>query len=125
MAEGLKVRYDPRDLSTIFVRRSNGHFVEARYRTLWATGNQSVGTQRGRQAPYRNGPKGNRRGHDLQISSRTTGNRGWRATAQARRNRERRPAGAKEKQSDIRLRDIDMTAAALHQDNDGSSWDES
>ncbi len=31
--ETLTVRYDPRDLSSIFVRRPNGHFVEAPYRT--------------------------------------------------------------------------------------------
>jgi putative transposase len=31
---GLTVRYDPRDLSSVFVRRANGHFVDARYRTL-------------------------------------------------------------------------------------------
>ena len=30
----LAVRYDPRDLSHVFVRRPNGHFVEARYRDL-------------------------------------------------------------------------------------------
>lgn len=30
----LTVRYDPRDLSHVFVRRRNGHFVEARYRNL-------------------------------------------------------------------------------------------
>ncbi|RFB76696.1 Mu transposase C-terminal domain-containing protein [Methylovirgula sp. 4M-Z18] len=30
----LTVRYDPRDLSRIFVRQSGGHFVEARYRNL-------------------------------------------------------------------------------------------
>ena len=30
----LIVQYDPRDLSTVFVRRTNGQFVEARYRSL-------------------------------------------------------------------------------------------
>ena len=32
--EKIAVKYDPRDLSRIFVRRPNGHWVEARYRDL-------------------------------------------------------------------------------------------
>ena len=30
----LEIKYDPRDLSRIFVRQPDGHFVEARYRNL-------------------------------------------------------------------------------------------
>ncbi|AZG78953.1 hypothetical protein EHO51_19345 (plasmid) [Methylocystis rosea] len=30
----VKIKYDPRDLSRIFVRQPDGHFVEARYRNL-------------------------------------------------------------------------------------------
>jgi hypothetical protein len=33
--EKLLIKYDPRDLSRIFVRRPSGRFVEARYRDLW------------------------------------------------------------------------------------------
>jgi putative transposase len=30
----VKIKYDPRDLTRIFVRQPDGHFVEARYRNL-------------------------------------------------------------------------------------------
>jgi hypothetical protein len=28
------IKYDPRDMSRIFVRQPDGHFIEARYRNL-------------------------------------------------------------------------------------------
>jgi putative transposase len=30
----VNVKYDPRDMSRVFVRRPDGHFIEARYRNL-------------------------------------------------------------------------------------------
>jgi putative transposase len=124
MSEGLKVRYDPRDLSTIFVRRSNGHFVEARYRTL---GRPAISLWERNAAARRLSETGRKEiNEDMIFTSvleqRAIEDDARHASAQARRNRERRPAGTKEKQSEIRLRDIDM-AAALHHDDGGSPWD--
>jgi putative transposase len=82
----LAVRYDPRDLSRVFVRRPNGHFVEARYRSLGQLrlpfGNamrrfglyrrkggvsimrRSSSTRSSRNAQSRMNPSTNRRGQD-------------------------------------------------------------
>lgn len=126
-SESLKVRYDPRDLSTIFVRRSNGHFVEARYRTL---GRPAISLWERNGAAKRLSEKGRKEiNEDMIFTSvleqRKIEDNARDRSAQARRNRERRPTGVKEKQSEIRLHDIDMAAATVQQDDGGSSWDKS
>ena len=124
--ERLLVRYDPRDLSTIFVRRSNGHFVEARYRTL---GRPSITLWERNAAAKRLNEKGRREVNEEMIFSSTMEQRAIedqarRLSARTRRSRERRPNELKEKESEIRLHDIDMGATRAEQDGNGSSWDE-
>lgn len=126
-SESLTVRYDLRDLSTIFVRRSNGHFVEARYRTL---SRPAISLWERNGAARRLNEKGRKEiNEDMiftsAIEQRAIEDKARHSSAQARRKRERRPAGVKEKQSEIRLRDIDMAASTLQQDEGGSPWDES
>ncbi len=102
MSEGVKVRYDPRDLSTIFVRRSNGHFVEALYRTL---GRPAISLWERNAAAKRLSETGRKEiNEDMIFTSvleqRAIEDGARRVSAQARRNRERRPAGAKEAKRD-------------------------
>ena len=126
-SESLKVRYDPRDLSTVFVRRSNGHFIEARYRTL---GRPAISLWERNGATKRLREKGRKEFDEDMIfksvlEQRGIEDRARQSSARARLNRERRPPGLKEKQNEIRLRDIDMAASTVQQYQSGSSWDES
>ena len=121
----LTIRYDPRDLSSVFVRRANGHFVEARYSTL---GRPPISLWERNAAVRRLNEKGRREVNEdmiftSAIEQRAIEDQARRSSAKARRNRERRPVGVQEKQGEVRLRDIDM-GAALDRNEDGSIWDE-
>lgn len=122
----LLVRYDPRDLSSVFVQRANGHFVEARYRTL---GHPPISLWERNAAVRRLNEQGRREVSEMMIfksvdEQRTIEDHARRLSARARRNRERRPMEVKDKQGDVRLRDIDMGAPISDQGEKGSPWDE-
>jgi len=122
----LAVRYDPRDISRVFVRRPNGSFVEARYRHL---GYPPVSLWERNAAVRRLRERGRHEVDEAMIFAAISEQRmieddARQKSAKARRNRDRRPAertrgGA----TPVRLRDIDTGApdAAL---KDGGAWDE-
>ena len=89
----LMVRYDPRDLSTVFVRRTNGHFVEARYRSL---GRPPISLWERNAAVRQLNAKGRRELDEAMIFSsvmeqRSIEDDARRLTARSRQNRKRRP----------------------------------
>jgi putative transposase len=120
------VRYDPRDLSRVFVRRPNGHFVEARYRelsnpaiTLWER-NAAIATLN---------EKGRREVNERMIFStvleqRAIEDQALRVSARARRNTDRRPSSSERAAADVRLRGIDTSRPARDDAGKGSVWDE-
>ena len=122
----LAVRYDPRDLSRVFVRRPNGHFVEARYRelsnpaiTLWER-NAAIATLN---------EKGRREVNERMIFStvleqRAIEDQALRVSARARRNTDRRPSSSERAAADVRLRGIDTSRPARDDAGKGSVWDE-
>ncbi len=125
-AQKLRVRYDPRDLSRVFVRRRNGHFVEARYRNL---AHPAISLWERNAAVRHLNEKGRREVDEDMIfaaiaEQRAIEDDASRQTAQARRNRERRPATSVHKHSDVRLRDIDTSAPGLGEREKGGPWDE-
>ena len=122
----LAVRYDPRDLSHVFVRRANGHFVEARYRdlahppiSLWER-NAAVRllNAQGRREVDENMIFG------AVLEQRTIEDDARRQTARTRRNRERRPPASGHRPAEIRLRDIDTSSPVADERGHGSAWDE-
>ena len=119
------VRYDPRDLSRVFVRRSNGHFVEARYYNL---GHPPVSLWERNAAVKRLKEQGRQEIDEVMIFSsiaeqRVIEDNARLKSSKARRNRERRPAKAQETKVQIRLQDIDTGSPDL-QPHKGSLWDE-
>jgi putative transposase len=90
----LLIKYDPRDLSRIFVRRLSGRFVEARYRNLsWPA--ITLGEQKA--AVRRLKAQGRREIDETMIFTTTLRQReiedaARRRTAAVRRHREKRPA---------------------------------
>lgn len=121
----LTVRYDPRDLSRVFVRRPNGHFVEARYRNL---GLPPITLWERNAAIRRLRERGRHEVDETMIFASISEQRAieddaQRKSAKARRNRERRPARSLAESVDVRLRDIDMSAPDLRQ-LEGGPWDE-
>lgn len=122
----LAVRYDPRDLSRVFVRRPNGHFVEARYRelsnpaiTLWER-NAAIATLN---------EKGRREVNERMIFStvleqRAIEDQALRVSARARRNTDRRPSSSERAAAGVRLRGIDTSRPARDDAGKGSVWDE-
>jgi putative transposase len=121
----LAVRYDPRDISRVFVRRPNGSFVEARYRHL---GYPPVSLWERNAAVRRLRERGRHEVDEASIfaailEQRVIEDDARKKSAKARRNRDRRPAAQTSETPPVRLRDIDTSApdAAL---KDGGAWDE-
>jgi putative transposase len=125
----LAVRYDPRDLSHVFVRRPNGHFVEARYRDL---AHPAISLWERDAAVHRLNETGRREVDENTIFAAVSEQRAIEddarlQSARARRDRERRPTNPAEgpAQAEVRLQDID-TGAPVHGERErGSVWDES
>jgi len=122
----LVVRYDPRDLSIVFVRRSNGHFVEARYRIL---GRPLISLWERNAAMRQLNAKGRREVDEAMIfasvlEQRSIEDDARRLTARARRNRERRPPGRQGDPVEPKLGDIDTAASLSDHVKSGSDWDE-
>ncbi len=122
----LMVRYDPRDLSTVFVRRTNGHFVEARYRSL---GRPPISLWERNAAVRQLNAKGRRELDEAMIFSsvmeqRSIEDDARRLTARSRRNRERRPVSHQDATVEARLHDIDTAKLPSGQAGSGSAWDE-
>ena len=124
--EKLAVRFDPRDLSHVFVRRPNGRFVEARYRQL---ANPAISLWERDAAIRTLNEKGLSEVNERMIFStvieqRAIEDQALRLSARARRNRERRPGSSAAKSPEVRLRDIDTGALARVEGDKGSVWDE-
>ncbi len=122
----LAVRYDPRDLSHVFVRRGNGHFVEARYRNL---AYPPISVWERNAAVRQLNAQGRREVDEKMIfaailEQRTIEDDARRQTARARRNRERRPPTPGQRHAEICLRDIDTSAPVPSGRENGSAWDE-
>ena len=123
-SQPLAVRYDPRDISRVFVRRPNGAFVEARYRHL---GYPPVSLWERNAADRRLRETGRPEVDEAMVfasiaEQRAIEDDARHKSAEARRNRDMRPsrgAGA----APARLRDID-TGASDPASKDGGAWDE-
>jgi putative transposase len=109
----LLIKYDPRDLSRIFVRRPSGRFVEARYRNLgWPAITMSEQKAAIRQLKVR----GRREIDETMIFTTTLRQReiedsARRQTAVARRRREQRPLSPATDQKAGSLKGIDSRRA--------------
>jgi putative transposase len=125
-AHKLAVRFDPRGLSHVFVRRPNGHFVEARYSDL---ARPAISLWERNAAVRRLNEKGRREVDEDMIfaavaEQRAIEGNARRQSARARRNRERRPTTPVGGPTEVRLHDID-TSAPVHREREGGSvWDE-
>ena len=122
----LTVRYDPRDLSHIFVRRPNGHFVEARYREL---SHPAISLWERDAAVAILNQKGRREVDERMIFStvleqRSIEDQAVTRSARARRNQERRPSSAQRGKADTPLRGIDTSTPVTDHSKKGSIWDE-
>ena len=120
------MRYDPRDLSHIFVRRPNGHFIEARYRNL---AHSAITLWERNAAVRRLNAKGRHEVDEDMIfaavaEQRAIEDSARRQTAQSRRNHERRPRAPDQRHAESRLRDIDTSAPVPAERETGSAWDE-
>lgn len=110
----------------MFVRRSNGHFVEARYRTL---GHPPISLWERNTAIRQLNAKGRREVDEAMIfgsvlEQRSIEDNARRMTARARRSRERRPFGHQDKMVEARLDDIDTATAPSVSVKGRSDWDE-
>jgi putative transposase len=119
----LLVKYDPRDLSRIFVRRPSGRFVEARYRNLnWPAITLSEQKAAVRQLKA----QGRREIDETMIFTTTLRQReiedsARRQTAASRRRRERRPnLSAADKKAD-NLKGVD-SRKALGAEEGSETW---
>jgi putative transposase len=122
----LAVRYDPRDLSHVFVRRSNGRFVEARYREL---SNPAISLWERDAAVATLSERGRREVDERMIFStvleqRAIEDQALRQSARARRNMDRRPSSSERTSMDVRLRGIDTSTPIRGDAEKGSVWDE-
>jgi putative transposase len=125
-AEGkLLIKYDPRDLSRIFVRRPSGRFVEARYRNLsWP-----AITLAEQQAAVRQLKAQGR--HEIDetmiflttIRQREIEDNAQRQTAAARRRREQRPLSRPADKKGGNLKGIDSRRASSEEEGSGT-WRE-
>jgi putative transposase len=120
------VRYDPRDLSRVFIRRSNGRFVEARYREL---SNPAISLWERNAAIASLNEKGRREVDERIIFStvleqRAIEDQALRVSARARRNTDRRPTSSERTTADTRLSGIDTSRPARGEAEKGSVWDE-
>jgi len=124
-SQPLGVRYDPRDISRVFVRRPNGSFVEARYRHL---GYPPVSLWERNAAVRRLRERGRHEVDEAMIfasiaEQRVIEDDSRQKSAKARRNRERRPSARAAGAAPVQLRDID-TGAPGPALKDGGVWDE-
>jgi putative transposase len=109
----LLIKYDPRDLSRIFVRRTSGRFVEARYRNLsWPA--ITMGEQKAAIRQLK--AQGRREIDETMIFATTLRQReiedaARRQTAASRRRRERRPFSLVTDQKAGNLKGIDSRKA--------------
>ena len=119
----LLIKYDPRDLSRIFVRRASGRFVEARYRNLGWPG-ITLSEQR---AAVRQLKAQGRREIDEEMIFKTTlrqreiEDTARRQTAASRRRREQRPNAPPVDQKAGGLKGID-SRKALGGDEGSETW---
>ncbi len=123
-AKRLIVRYDPRDLSRVFVRRPTGHFVEARYYNL---GHPPVSLSERNAAMKRLNEQGRREIDETAIfasiaEQRAIEDKARAQSSKARRNRERRPAKPQQASQLASLKDIDTGDPKLQRDK-GNQWD--
>lgn len=123
-AKRVVVRYDPRDLSRVFVRRPTGHFVEARYYDL---GHPAVSLSERNAATKRLNEQGKREYNEAAIfasiaEQRAIEDKARAQSSKARRNRERRPVNQLQAPKHSSLKDIDTSDPDLRRDK-GSQWD--
>jgi putative transposase len=110
----LLIKYDPRDLSRIFVRRSPGRFVEARYRNLsWP----AITMAEQKAAVRRLKAQGRREIDETMIFTTTLRQReiedaAQRQTASTRRRREQRPSSPSADKKGGSLKGIDSRKAS-------------
>jgi len=109
----LAVRFDPRDLSHVFVRRPNGRFVEARYGQLAHPAISLWERDAAVRILHKRGLSevNEHMIFSTVIEQRAIEDQALRQSARARRNRERRPHLSAGKSADMRLRGIDTRAA--------------
>lgn len=122
----LSVRYDPRDLSHVFVCRPNGRFVEARYCEL---SNPAISLWERDAAVAILNQKGRREVDERMIFStvieqRAIEDQALRLSARARQNRDRRPSSSERANVDAQMRGIDTSTPARGDAEKGSVWDE-
>ncbi len=120
----LEIKYDPRDLSRIFVRQPDGHFVEARYRNL---AYPPVSWWEWKHAKKRLRDQGKRELNEEIIFASIAQQRqieesAVHASMTARRNVVRRPIEPSDRQSGP-ITGID-TATSDHSDDDMEFWDQ-
>jgi putative transposase len=110
----LLIKYDPRDLSRIFIRRSSGRFVEARYRNLrWPAITMAEQKAAVRQLKA----QGRREIDETMIFTTTMRQRenedaARRQTASIRRRREQRPSSPSADKKGGSLKGIDSRRAS-------------
>jgi putative transposase len=119
----LLIKYDPRDLSRIFVQRPSGRYVEARYRNLnWP----AITLSECQAAVRRLKAQGRREVDEAMIFKTTVRQReiedaAHRQTMSSRRRRERRPAAIAADQVSDSLQGID-TRKPLGADEGSETW---
>lgn len=123
--EPLLVKYDPRDLSRVFVCRPNGRYVEARYRQL---GHPSITLWEQKAAVRRLRAQGRGEVSEQQIFEaialqRRIEDEASRKSAAARRSRARRPKSVVVKDDETGLKGID-TRLPVAQDIEAETWHE-
>jgi putative transposase len=119
----LEIKYDPRDLSRIFVRQSDGRFVEARYRNL---AYPPVSWWEWKHAKKRLRDQGRRELQEDVIFAAIAKQRqiediAASSSAKARRSAARRPIKQDQKESG-HVTAIDL-AKSVHSDDDTEFWD--
>ncbi len=120
----VRIKYDPRDLSRIFVRQPDGHFVEARYRNL---AYPPVSWWEWKHAKKRLREQGRRELNEETIFTSITQQRqiedsAAQASAVARRNVTRRPNQPRDQQ-DRKIPGIDLAKPGYSND-DMEFWDQ-
>ncbi|MBM3578998.1 MAG: DDE-type integrase/transposase/recombinase [Alphaproteobacteria bacterium] len=120
----VKIKYDPRDLSRIFVRQPDGHFVEARYRNL---AYPPVSWWEWKHAKKRLREQGKRELDEETIFASIAQQRqiedyAARASATARRNVTRRPNQPRDQESG-KITGIDLAKPGYSND-DMEFWDQ-
>jgi putative transposase len=119
----VEIKYDPRDLSRIFIRQSDGRFVEARYRNL---AHPPVSWWEWKHAKKRLRDQGRRELQEDVIFAAIAKQRqiediAASSSAKARRSAARRPTKQDQKESG-HVTAIDL-AKSVHSDDDTEFWD--